>query len=168
MSALLLQDEELMAARTSTSGNNRNAERASEQEIETLDEPSYHNNNKLSQDAAAASAPDQVSHNHNANASMMSDFSLNNISMVSDHPGINTSAYGHSHTPYTNNNFSTQNPYNRPTNSTPSMYGSYSTTHNNNNYANISTSSVHEFSHISDGGYHEGYWRTKYSRAAKQ
>lgn len=187
VSSLLLQKEkEDVTAGRSTEGQrdqsggimgmtkDRSPQRTNEEEIETLDEPRGHHTSITSYTAAPAS--DQLhhsqsqqhtqSHQNNHNNSIMSDFSLNNISLVSDHPGINTSAYGHAHTPYTANY--TNHPYSRAMGSTANVYSSYPSTQENNNYANMSTTSVREFSHISDGGYHEGYWRAKYTRSTKQ
>lgn len=153
--------------------NDRNTHRVEDQEKEVLDEPSYVRNN--TSHTATAPVADRVTHTNNLhnpsqNASMMSDFSLNNISLMSDHPGINTSAYGHAHTPYTAN-YTHNNPNNRATTGTASVYSSYPGAYDNNYNANMSTTtsaSVREFSNISDGGYHEGYWRAKYTRTSKQ
>ena len=182
VSALLLQEESMVASRSSVTEehgsdnrvagtSDRNGQREEEaEEIETLDEPSYARNNTSHH--AAVSTSDPVTHNqHNRsqNASILSDFSLNNISLMSDHPGINTSAYGHAHTPYTAN-YNHNHNQNRATPSTAGVYSTYPSAYDNNHNANISTTnaSVREFSNISDGGYHEGYWRAKYTRSSKQ
>ena len=169
VSALLLQEESMVAPTRSsaTEGHSsdnrvsgtRNAQREEEEEIETLDEPSYARNNNTSHHAiVSASDPmtqnQQNMHNRSQNASILSDFSLNNISLMSDYPGINTSAYGHAHTPYTTN---------RSTPGAFGVYSSYPSAYDSTTYTN-----VREFSNISDGGYHEGYWRAKYARSAKQ
>ena len=183
VSALLLQEESMVAPRNSATDehgsdnrvagtSDRNAQRE-EEEIETLDEPSYARNNTSHHAAVSTSDPvtqnQHNMHNRSQNASIVSDFSLNNISLMSDHPGINTSIYGHAHTPYAAN-YTHNNPQYRATPSTAGAYSTYPSAYDNSNYANSSTTSagVREFGNISDGGYHEGYWRAKYARSTKQ
>ena len=180
VSALLLQEESMVAPTRSSatedhssdsrvSGtSDRNAQREEDAEdIETLDEPSYVRN--TTSHHATVSASDTITqnqhnmHNRSQNASILSDFSLNNISLMSDHPGINTSVYGHAHTPYAAN-YTHNNPQYRATPSTASVYSTYPSAFDNS----TTSASVREFGNISDGGYHEGYWRAKYARTTKQ
>lgn len=137
--SVLLQ-EQSTARYTSSSGGNSSSGTGGG-DVETIDD-----------------APSR-SHLNTSVLNTTADYSLNNISMVSDHPGINTSAYGHTHTPYTT----------YPPSGVYRGSGGTSSVNNTSHVSGVYTSSVDISSvNINDGGYYEGYWRAKYIRSSKQ